>query len=83
MPDDARPLNELDDAVQTLQRPNVNDYFRMAPQGKNVEALLGYMYNKGLRFAPATGGDERAYLALHNALVGYSAGVQSQLTAKD
>ncbi len=38
---------------------------------KNIQEVVEYMANNGLRFAPSTQGDEAAYRALHNALVNY------------
>ena len=41
---------------------------------KDIAELVRNMTGKGLRFAPATPGDEPAYLALHRALVIYDGG---------
>jgi hypothetical protein len=58
-------------------RPNLLDvasYFtdKFAAKGKTVPELIQFMAKKGLKFAPATGGDEAAYSALYNYLVGYA-----------
>jgi hypothetical protein len=52
----------------------VASYFteKFAAKGKTVPELLQFMASKGLKFAPATGGDEAAYSALYNYLVSYS-----------
>jgi hypothetical protein len=69
-----RFLNQLDDAVRGLAQPDVAAYFtdKFAAKGKTVPELVQYMAQKGLKFAPATGGDEAAYSALYNYLAGYS-----------
>jgi hypothetical protein len=69
-----RFLNQLDDGVKGLAQPDVASYFtdKFAAKGKTVPELVQYMAQKGLKFAPATGGDEAAYSALYNYLVGYS-----------
>jgi hypothetical protein len=71
-----RFLNQLTDSLQALKQAGVADYFANRPQGKTVEELIRHMANRGLSFAPATSGEEAAYLALHHALVNYSAGIQ-------
>jgi hypothetical protein len=78
-----RFLNQLDDAVKALQQPNVADYFtqKMAAQGKTVPELIDYMAKRGLSFAPSSGGDEAAYMAMHNYLAGYANSLQNQAAA--
>jgi hypothetical protein len=75
-----RFLNQLDDAFRALQRPDVADYLgqKYAAQGRTVGDLLDFMSRKGLSFAPAVGGDEGAYQALHSSLVGFAGSLQSQ-----
>jgi hypothetical protein len=77
-----RYLSYLDDAFKALQDPNVAHYFtrKWNAQGKTVAELVKHMSDEGLRFAPATPGDEAAYQALHRALTSYDAGL-GQLTA--
>jgi hypothetical protein len=69
-----RYLNDLDGAVRALQSPNVGQYLsgRWAARGRTVGELVAEMSRQGLRFAPATDGDEAAYTALHRALANYS-----------
>jgi hypothetical protein len=69
-----RFLNQLDDGVKGLAQPDVASYFtdKFAAKGKTVPELVQFMTSKGLKFAPATGGDEAAYQALYNYLVGYT-----------
>jgi len=66
-------LNTLEDAVRSLQQPNVGSYLslRTLPAAKTVPELVRQMAVRGLLFAPAVQGDESAYLALHQALVNY------------
>jgi hypothetical protein len=79
-----RFLNQLDDAVTALRQPDANTYFTL-PKGKTVAELVKYMSEKGLEFAPATGGDEAAYSALYNYLVSYAmqAGAAPSTGSKD
>ena len=69
-----RFLNQVDDAVKALAQPDVASFFtdKFAAKGKTVAELVQFMAQKGLKFAPSTGGDEAAYSALYNYLVGYS-----------
>jgi hypothetical protein len=69
-----RFLDQLDDAVTALSQPDVVNYFpeKWATKARTVPDLVKYMAEKGLRFAPAVGGDEAAYTALYNYLVGYA-----------
>jgi hypothetical protein len=69
-----RFLNQLSDAVTGLAQPDVASYFsdKFAAKGMTVPELVQFMATKGLKFAPATGGDEAAYSALYNYLLAYS-----------
>jgi hypothetical protein len=71
--DAKRFLNDLDEAIRTLARPDAENYFNRtwAAKGKTVKDLVAYMKRKGLLFAPAQPGDEAAYQALHRALAAY------------
>jgi hypothetical protein len=77
-----RYLDEIDEAIKALQDPNVGNFFKQtwAVKGKNVAAVVRYMTEKGIKFAPATSGTEDAYRALHSALVAYYSSM-SQATA--
>src|SRR5205814_6385052 len=72
--DAKRFLHNLDDAVAVLRQPDAGDYL---PGGKNavransVQDLVKSMAERGLRFAPAVSGDEKAYAALHRGLAAY------------
>ncbi len=79
-----RFLNDLEDAVKVLHQPDAANYFNQvyAAKGKTVAELVGYLTEKGLRFAPAVAGDETAYTALHQALVSYDLAANSLLAAE-
>jgi hypothetical protein len=69
-----RFLRALDDAIAVLQQPDAGDFLpsgKNVAKGKDVAALVKYMADRGLRFAPANSGDEDAYKVLHRALVNY------------
>src|SRR5205823_1635679 len=68
-----RFLDNFDAAVLGLKKGDVvfNLDFQqkfVKDDGKTVLELVDYMGKNGLRFAPAVGGDERAYRALQTAL---------------
>jgi hypothetical protein len=71
-----RYLNDLTGAVKALQDPDAAKYLsgKWAARGKTVAEMVAEMGRQGLKFAPAAGGDEAAYNALHRALVAYYAG---------
>jgi len=77
-----RFLNQLDDSVRALQNPNASNYFtgKWAAKATTVNELVKQMTDTGLRFAPATPGDEAAYRAIHSALVSYDAGLAALTT---
>jgi hypothetical protein len=66
-----RYLNELDQTVQALQDPKVSNYVthKWAARGSTVSELVADMSSQGLKFAPATAGDEAAYNSLYRSLV--------------
>jgi hypothetical protein len=68
-----RFLNQLDSALRALQQPDASKYVldQFVAKGRTVPELVDYMASKGLSFAPAASGDETAYLALYNYLVGF------------
>jgi hypothetical protein len=73
-----RFLNQLGEAVRALEDPKAGNYFSSwSPKGKNVAELLNHMLKEGLKFAPATGGDEASYRSLYQALKAYEAGIQA------
>jgi hypothetical protein len=68
-----RYLNDLEKAVNMFGSPNIANFVskKWSAQGNTVAELVKGMTSKGLKFAPATRGDEAAYTALHSALVAY------------
>jgi len=78
-----RYLNLLNEAAKALTDPNVSNYFNDAwtAKGKDVGALVKYMGEKGLKFAPAAPGDEWAYSALQQSLAAYDAQTPQLQTA--
>jgi hypothetical protein len=74
-----RFLCQLRDARRLLQEPDAGAYLRgtYAARGETAAELAQLMTRQGLRFAPAAGGDEAGYLALHRALAAYDAGLQA------
>jgi hypothetical protein len=73
-------LNNLDDALAALRQPDVGNSFtgNYALKAKTVPELVDHMKKQGLQFAPAVPGDERAYVALHQALANYDVAAQAQ-----
>jgi len=69
-----RYLRLLSDTVTALKDRNVRDLVG-GLKGKSVAELVKFMAEKGLRFAPATPGDESAYLALYHKLAEFDAGM--------
>jgi hypothetical protein len=72
-----RYLNFLKVGVKALQGDQAADYLngKYAAKGKTVAELIKYMTENGLKFAPATPGEEGAYRMLHSALVAYYDGI--------
>jgi hypothetical protein len=74
-----RFVAELRGAARLLQEPEAGGYVtgRYTAQGKSVAELVDSMTRQGLRFAPASGGNDASYLAVHNALAAYDIALQS------
>ncbi len=72
-----RFLNEISDSVQALQDPNAGKFAtgKWSATGADVSELIQNMRSNGLRFAPATIGDQPFYTALHRAMVDYDTGL--------
>ena len=79
----SRFLGYLDDAIRALGRPDAGDYFtrKYVAQGKDVAELVRNLAAKGLRFVPATPGDEAAYVAAHRALAAYDRAAKAQVVS--
>jgi hypothetical protein len=73
----ARYLRELKQSYQVLQQSDVAKYFRpnWTASGSTVAELIQQMTQQGLRFAPATQGDQPSYTSLHRSLVDYDIGI--------
>src|SRR5262249_31674626 len=80
-----RFLNDFDDALRALREGDAAPYFdfqaRFASGTRTAEELVKYMARNGLRFAPATSGDEAAYQAAHDALVGWSVALENTVAS--
>jgi hypothetical protein len=65
-----RFLNLLTDAWWALADPGAVNYYNgtWVARGKSVAELVAHMKKEGLKFAPATPGDEASYQALYTAL---------------
>ena len=79
-----RFMTNLDEAIKLLRQPDAGKYFNQtyAARGKTAAELVRYMTQMDLRFAPAVGGDEPAYRALHQILAAYDRAAHSQLLAR-
>jgi hypothetical protein len=78
-----RYLGALETMVRSLQDPNVSNLPGQwrEPRARSVEELVETMGAKGLRFAPATAGDEPAYRHVYERLLAYDARL-TDLTTK-
>jgi hypothetical protein len=74
-------LDECEKALRLLRGYRGYAYVppELALQGNTVRELIGAMQEKGLRFAPASTGDEWAYRSLHAALAQYTIGLEASL----
>jgi hypothetical protein len=79
-----RHLNFLNDAMRALGNDDVANYFnqKFAAKGKTAAEVVKFMSDKGLKFAPATPGDEAAYRALHQALAIYDVSLSQNVAEK-
>jgi hypothetical protein len=79
-----RFLDAFDAAVTGLKSGdvalNLDFQQKFIKGGKSVQELVDYLGAKGLRFAPASVGEERAYTALQAALSAHSMAIHSQVT---
>jgi hypothetical protein len=68
-----RFVRELNETITILQDPNVAKYVNQtwAAKGNTVAELTQGMTQQGVRFAPATTGDQAAYVAVHSAMVAF------------
>ena len=71
--------NSLESSVNALERPDAKKQLGGAysPRARNVQELVDFMTDKGLKFAPSAPGNENAYQATHDAFVRYARAAQS------
>ena len=71
--------NSLESSVNALERPDARKQISgvYAARGRNVQELVDYMTEKGLKFAPAAPGDENSYQVIHDAFTRYARIAQS------
>jgi hypothetical protein len=72
-----RYLRQVGSAVTALKDRNVSNYLNgsWSAKARSVAELVKYMADKGLWFAPATPGEEPAYLSLYHSLAAFDAGI--------
>ncbi|MGE3804798.1 MAG: hypothetical protein AB7K24_09020 [Gemmataceae bacterium] len=74
-----RFLTELQNATKVLQQPNVASYFsNWKLRGNTIAEVVDFMTAKGLKFAPASAGDESYYTALQRQLSNYDIALSHQ-----
>src|SRR5262249_42995109 len=68
-----RYLNDLNDSLKVLKDANAAKYVsgQWSANARTVGELVVTMTKEGLRFAPATRGDQEAYTMLHRAMAYY------------
>jgi hypothetical protein len=73
----SRFARELSDGVKALGEESAANYFngKWQLQGGTIGEVVEYMDKNGLKFAPATDGDEASYNTLYKALLTYDAGL--------
>src|SRR5262249_3647977 len=73
----SRFARELGDGVKALGEESAANYFNGKWQGRGGRGARAgaYMDKNGLKFAPATDGDESAYNAFYQNLLTYDAGL--------
>jgi hypothetical protein len=71
-----RFVNQLRDSASTLREPAAAGPFSgWTLTAQTVGELVDQLTQKGLRFAPATIGDEAFYTSLHRSIVAYASGL--------
>jgi hypothetical protein len=66
-------LRQIEGAINALQDPNVSNFVsrKWSVQAGTVGDMVVQLTQQGLKFAPATPGDEPAYMAIHSGMVEY------------
>lgn len=79
-----RFINELKTSTRALQDASAPALLsgKLAAQGNTVAELVANMNGAGLRFAPASTGNEAAYRVLHQSFVTYDSGLAQMFTAQ-
>jgi len=77
-----RYLGDLDQAVTVLKQADAGKYVSgaYAARGRTVNELVEYMSQNGLKFSPASAGEEGAYSGLYQSLLRYTLGSSSMST---
>jgi hypothetical protein len=75
-------LTDLDGAVTVLKQADASKYVSgaYAAKGHTVNELVDYMSQNGLKFSPATAGEEAAYSGLYQAFLRFTLGNTSMTT---
>ncbi|HZZ82479.1 MAG TPA: hypothetical protein VFE62_28530 [Gemmataceae bacterium] len=70
--------NSLESSVNALEKPDARKQLAGAysPRARNVQELVDFMSDNGVKFAPATPGNENAYKVVHDAFVRYARAAQ-------
>jgi hypothetical protein len=77
-----RFLIDFDDSRQALARGEAItqvQFQKWASGGKNLQQLVEYMVSNGLKFTPATQGDEGAYRAAYSGMVAFDVALNTML----
>lgn len=71
--------NALDSSIDALERPDARKQLTgaFAPRARNVQELVDFMTDNGLKFSPAMPGNENAYQVTHDAFVRYARTVEA------
>ena len=71
--------NTLSSSVDALERPDAKKQLSgaMSPRARNVQELVDFMGDNGLKFGPAAPGQESAYQVTHDAFVRYARAAES------
>jgi hypothetical protein len=66
--------NSLESSVNALERPDTRKQLagKYSPRARNVQELVDFMTDKGVKFAPASPGNDAAYQVVHDAFVRYA-----------
>jgi hypothetical protein len=72
-------LESLESSLKVLRQPDAAQYFdgTFSARGSSVPELVDNMAAAGLKFAPASPGQDAPYFSLHNAFVSYTRAAQA------